>query len=131
MIINDGKLSVIDFIKNNNNFISIKETEYNDGKGILVILNQHTDNAKKNKNLIGMVIYTISVQYQVFKAITEIPPKKDDSETEGDATDIAKPICTSDEGENKTQSTANLPSSGKDIFAQFYPSDETNRVLLE
>ena len=55
-----------------------------------------------------MVINTISVQYQVFKATTENQPRKDDSETEGDATDIAKPICTSDEGENKTQSTANL-----------------------
>ena len=41
-----------------------------------------------------MVINTISVQYQVFKATTEIPPKKDDSETEGDANDIAKTICT-------------------------------------
>ena len=49
MIINNGKLSVIGFNKNNNNFISIKETEYNDGKGILVILNQHTDKANKNK----------------------------------------------------------------------------------
>ena len=67
----------------------------------------------------------------MFKATTENPPMKDDSKTEVDATDIAKPIDTSDEGENKIQSTANLTSSGKDIFAQFYPSDETNRVLLE
>ena len=78
-----------------------------------------------------MVINTISVQYQVLKATTENPLMKENSDTEGDATDIAKPIDTSDEGENKIQSTANLPSSGKDIFAQFYPSDETNRVLLE
>jgi hypothetical protein len=78
-----------------------------------------------------MVINTISVQYQVFKATTENPPRKDDSETEGEATDILKPIDTSDEGENKIQSTAILPSSGKDIFAQFYQSDETDRVLLE
>ena len=56
---------------------------------------------------------------------------KDDSGTKGDAIDITKPKDTSDEGENKIQSTAILPSSGKDIFAQVYPSDETNRVLLE
>ena len=50
MIIDDGKLSVIDIIKSTNNFISIKETEYNDGKGIIVILNQQTDKANTNKN---------------------------------------------------------------------------------
>ena len=49
-----------------------------------------------------MVINTISVQHQVSKATTEIPPKNDDSETQGDATDIAKTICASDEGENKS-----------------------------
>ena len=32
---------------------------------------------------------------------TEIPPKNDDSETQGDATGIVKTICASDEGENK------------------------------
>ena len=48
-----------------------------------------------------MVINTISVQQQVSKATTEIPPKNDDSETQGDATGIAKTICASDEGENK------------------------------
>ena len=32
-----------------------------------------------------MVINTISVQQQVSKATTEIPPKNDDSETQGDA----------------------------------------------
>ena len=53
---------------------------------------------------------------------------KDDSETEGDATDITKPKDTSDEGENKIQSTTNLPASGKDIFAQFYSSNKTTRL---
>ena len=46
MIINDGKLSVNDIIKSNNNFIATKETEYDDGEGILVILNQQTDKEK-------------------------------------------------------------------------------------
>ena len=54
-----------------------------------------------------------------------------DSETKGDATDITKPKDTSDEGENQIQSTTNQPTSGKDIFAQFYSSNKTTQVLLE
>ena len=78
-----------------------------------------------------MVINTISVQHQVSKATTEIPPKNDDSETQGDATGIAKTICASDEGENKGPIFNLIHHPLVRIsFAQFYPS-ERNQVLRE
>ena len=72
-----------------------------------------------------MVINTISVQHQVSKATTEIPPKNDDSETQGDAIGKAMTICASDEGENKRPNLQlNPPSSGKDIFCSILSKRE-------
>ena len=72
-----------------------------------------------------MVINTISVQQQVSKATTEIPPKNDDSETQDDIMGKAMTMCASDEGENKRPNLQLIPpSSGKDIFYSILPKQE-------